>query len=596
MRLLLPYGASADADIAALADEILTAQAGGDVQAWIDGTLTERAGQSAPDFYITALAARGGYDLSRYAEKLSGVIPALGAADSAASKERCALAWIASSGSVPAECTALLNQNAEALGIMSRVFGLHLVNNGVSSQKYSARYLCDYLLSQQCADGGWALNSPYGDPDVTAMVMQAMAPYRDDGTVSPALERGIAFLSEKQLETGAYKSYGTENAESTAQVWIALSALGIDAMHDARFQKNGHTVLDGIMQFRLGPGSYAHIIGGSESGLAVQQICTAYIAAGLSHPVYLLRGEPPALPQITQTTAAAVTAVTTATTAAGSSVPHVTQPNATLPLSTAPAGTGSALTETASGTSGTETAPAGTETDTTAAATGTDAAVTDTETTAFVTGSSYKTLDTELLTTAPPDTPEPQEKYPYRLPMTAGAGVLFAGIAVICFVRGKRSPKTYLTLAAGCGIVIAAVWLIRFDTPEGYYQTETKGGGTVTMEIRCDVICGLPGSEIFPADGVMMQNTEFTITEGENALTLLYDAVKANRLQIEVDGISGDVVETAYVRGIGSLYELMFGDLSGWTYTVNGERPPVGCGAYTLHDGDRVAWLYTVNL
>ncbi len=595
MRLLLPYDASADADIAALAEEILTAQADGDVQAWIDGALTERAGQSAPDFYITALASQGGYDLSRYAEKLSGVIPALGAAESAASKERCALAWIAASGTVPAECTALLDQNAEALGIMSRVFGLHLVNNGVSSQKYSARHLCDYLLSQQCADGGWALNSPYGDPDVTAMVMQAMAPYRADGTVSPALERGIAFLSEKQLETGAYKSYGTENAESTAQVWIALSALGIDAMHDARFQKNGHTVLDGIMQFRLGAGSYAHIIGGSESGLAVQQICTAYIAAGLSHPVYLLRGEPPALPQIAQTTEAAVTTVTTAaagSTAAGSSVPHVTQPNATLPLSTAPAGTGSTLTETAAGM--TETASAQAESSTAASDTGTT--VIDTDTTAFVTGSSYKTLDTELLTTAPPDTPEPQKKYPYRLPMTAGAGMLFAGIAVICFLRGKRSPKTYLTLAAGCGIVIAAVWLIRFDTPEGYYQTETKGGGTVTMEIRCDVICGLPGSEKFPADGVMMQNTEFSIAEGENALTLLYDAVKANRLQIEVDGISGDVVETAYVRGIGSLYELMFGDLSGWTYTVNGERPPVGCGAYTLHDGDRVAWLYTVNL
>ena len=595
MRLLLPYDASADADIAALAEEILTAQAGGDVQAWIDGALTERAGQSAPDFYITALASQGGYDLSRYAEKLSGVIPALGAAESAASKERCALAWIAASGTVPAECTALLDQNAEALGIMSRVFGLHLVNNGVSSQKYSARYLCDYLLSQQCADGGWALNSPYGDPDVTAMVMQAMAPYRADGTVSPALERGIAFLSEKQLETGAYKSYGTENAESTAQVWIALSALGIDAAHDARFQKNGHTVLDGIMQFRLGAGSYAHIIGGSESGLAVQQICTAYIAAGLSHPVYLLRGEPPALPQIAQTTEAAVTTVTAAaaaSTAAGSSVPHVTQPNATLPLSTAPAGTGSTLTETAA--SMTETASAQAESSATASDTGTTVIYTDT--TAFVTGSSYKTLDTELLTTAPPDIRQPQKKYPYRLPMTAGAGMLFAGIAAICFLRGKRSPKTYLTLAAGCGIVIAAVWLIRFDTPEGYYQTETKGGGTVTMEIRCDVICGLPGSEKFPADGVMMQNTEFSIAEGENALTLLYDAVKANRLQIEVDGISGDVVETAYVRGIGSLYELMFGDLSGWTYTVNGERPPVGCGAYTLHDGDRVAWLYTVNL
>ena len=116
------------------------------------------------------------------------------------------------------------------------------------------------------------------------------------------------------------------------------------------------------------------------------------------------------------------------------------------------------------------------------------------------------------------------------------------------------------------------------------------------MEIRCDVILGMPGSEKFPADGVILPETEFAISEGENALTLLYDAVKAEQLQVEVDGVSGDVVETAYVRGIASLYEFDFGDLSGWTYTVNGERPSVGCGSCILHDGDKVAWIYTINL
>ena len=34
----------------------------------------------------------------------------------------------------------------------------------------------------------------------------------------------------------------------------------------------------------------------------------------------------------------------------------------------------------------------------------------------------------------------------------------------------------------------------------------------------------------------------------------------------------------------------------GWTYTVNGERPSVGCGSCILHDGDKVAWIYTINL
>ncbi|MBR6717951.1 MAG: DUF4430 domain-containing protein [Oscillospiraceae bacterium] len=116
------------------------------------------------------------------------------------------------------------------------------------------------------------------------------------------------------------------------------------------------------------------------------------------------------------------------------------------------------------------------------------------------------------------------------------------------------------------------------------------------MAIRCDVICGLPGSEAYPADGVIMPLTEFSIAPEESALDLLYDAVRTYTLQVEVDGISGETVETAYVRGIASLYEFDFGDLSGWTYTVNGVRPSVGCDACTLHDGDCVVWEYTVDL
>ena len=75
-----------------------------------------------------------------------------------------------------------------------------------------------------------------------------------------------------------------------------------------------------------------------------------------------------------------------------------------------------------------------------------------------------------------------------------------------------------------------------------------------------------------------------------------YDAVKTYGLQIEVDGVSGDVVDNAYVRGIASLYEFDFGDLSGWTYTVNGTRPAVGAGACPLENGDVIVWEYTVNL
>jgi hypothetical protein len=51
-----------------------------------------------------------------------------------------------------------------------------------------------------------------------------------------------------------------------------------------------------------------------------------------------------------------------------------------------------------------------------------------------------------------------------------------------------------------------------------------------------------------------------------------------------------------YISGISYIYEFDFGDLSGWTYTVNGQRSSVGAGEYKLSDGDAIVWEYTLTL
>ena len=53
---------------------------------------------------------------------------------------------------------------------------------------------------------------------------------------------------------------------------------------------------------------------------------------------------------------------------------------------------------------------------------------------------------------------------------------------------------------------------------------------------------------------------------------------------------------SAYIEGIGNLYEFDCGELSGWMYSVNGVWPDYGCSGYTLHDGDTVVWSYTCDL
>jgi len=99
----------------------------------------------------------------------------------------------------------------------------------------------------------------YGDIDVTAMTIQALAPqYDSSGAVSEAVDRAVDFLSERQKEDGGYESFGNPNAESTAQVLMAVSALGIDCRYDDRFIKEGNDLIDGIAQYRLPDGSFCH--------------------------------------------------------------------------------------------------------------------------------------------------------------------------------------------------------------------------------------------------------------------------------------------------------------------------------------------------
>ena len=79
-------------------------------------------------------------------------------------------------------------------GIMSLIYGLHLLNNGVRSDAHSADSLIDQILALRKSDGGWAVMGNRSDVDVTAMTLQALAPHCGDPAVKAAVENGIQKL------------------------------------------------------------------------------------------------------------------------------------------------------------------------------------------------------------------------------------------------------------------------------------------------------------------------------------------------------------------------------------------------------------------
>lgn len=146
------------------------------------------------------------------------------------------------------------------------------ISSGKTTAQVSREKLLSYILSSELTDGGFNLtksDSQGADPDVTAMALQAFAPYYTGritvGTelqkqIREAVDRNIQVLSDMQKTSGAYSSYGSENAESTAQVLVALSSLGIDGRTDSRFVKNGKSVLDGLLYFYISStGMFKHV-------------------------------------------------------------------------------------------------------------------------------------------------------------------------------------------------------------------------------------------------------------------------------------------------------------------------------------------------
>ena len=132
--------------------------------------------------------------------------------------------------------------------------------------------LIQVILDAQLNDGGWNLSGENADTDMTAMAIQALAPYyKTNETVKAAVDKALEALSALQRGDGGFGSWGTVNSESCAQVIVALTALGIDPAADSRFVKNGHTVLDALAGFYVTGGGFKHTADGERNGMATEQ-------------------------------------------------------------------------------------------------------------------------------------------------------------------------------------------------------------------------------------------------------------------------------------------------------------------------------------
>ena len=141
--------------------------------------------------------------------------------------------------------------------------------------------LIEAILSAQEDDGGWTIDTWSGtddgsDADMTAMALQALAPYKNDLKVNAAIDKALAFLASVQNENGCFRSYGSYDCESSAQVINALCAFGIDPANDSRFIKNSADSCIGMMRFfNESDKGFSHFENGASNYLSTYQAYSA---------------------------------------------------------------------------------------------------------------------------------------------------------------------------------------------------------------------------------------------------------------------------------------------------------------------------------
>ncbi len=138
------------------------------------------------------------------------------------------------------------------------------------------------------------------------------------------------------------------------------------------------------------------------------------------------------------------------------------------------------------------------------------------------------------------------------------------------------------------------------ETSEPQVTVEEKNTLSCSLEVRCDTILSNSGNEapekipFIPESGIILPETEIEFSEGDTVFDVLERELKKRQIHFEFSKAA--MYDSAYIEGIGNLYEFDVGDLSGWLYRVNGKVPSVGCSQYILKNGDKIEFLYTCNM
>ncbi|WP_124098545.1 DUF4430 domain-containing protein [Ruminococcus sp. Marseille-P6503] len=134
----------------------------------------------------------------------------------------------------------------------------------------------------------------------------------------------------------------------------------------------------------------------------------------------------------------------------------------------------------------------------------------------------------------------------------------------------------------------------------GQSQQPEKSEPECTVSVSCAAVLDNMDKldsdkhELVPSDGWLLSETQAVLNDGETVFDVLQRVCRDNGIHLESSWTP--LYDSAYIEGIGNLYEFDCGSLSGWMYSVNGEFPNYSCSQYIPEDGDVICFVYTCEL
>ncbi len=417
-------------------------------------------------------------------------------------------------------------------GILSLIYELKYCDAyGVTVSQDTIESLCELELPE----GGFALMGAVGDVDVTALALQALFPYQEYEVVGACVERTLMWLSQAQGADGGFSSYGISNAESVAQVILALCQ-GEKSLLQEAFVKKGNTAWDALQGFCLETGGVSHTKGGVANEMATAQ--TLYTCVVLRQTIKNF------LPESSEPASSSDESELSGEIFAAESIKN-------------------------------ESEATGFEAESTQKK---DAGVSDSGWT-NLSGKQIKGILLGvvgvlvlILLLAVFLTPLPgggrkhscRERIQYH--GIRMLGILATG-SVLC-----------LLLALFLQVESVSEYSLRNTLPE-----VSEGGDMVYLSITAE-------GEV----GVILEKEPMALQAGDTVFTLLKRVTDGKGISLTYQG--GTFGASVYVEGIAGLHEFDGGPQSGWIFRVNGEVLSKACSDVYLSPGDTVEWIYTKNL